>query len=624
MKVKICGIRSVKDAKIVLKARVDFIGLNFVPSSKRYVSIDQAQKIVQYARNIRSSTRIVGVFKDESSEHINTVHKLIGFDLAQLHGSESPEYCANIKAPIIKVFNLKSVFDVNIVLKEMKRYNVEYFLLDRKVQGEGEMLDPIETRLICKNYNVFIAGGLMPENVGKIAERVRPFCVDVAEGVETNSEIDCGKVRKFIMSVAVPHKYKNMFFSYKTKFDADKSGHFGMYGGRYAPEMLIPALEELEKFYLEAKKDPKFEKEYFYYLKTYVGRPSPLYFAENLTNHLGGAKIYMKNEGLNHTGAHKINHCVGQALLARRMGKKRLIAETGAGQHGVAAATVAARFGFKCTVYMGEEDMKRQRPNVFWMQRLGAEVIPVMEGSRTLKDAVNAALKDWITNVRDSHYILGSTLGPHPYPSMNRDFQQIIGYEVKQQMQELEGRQPDMLVACVSGGSNALGLFYRFLEDAKVCLVGVEAGGEGVTKKGRHASRFAGGTLGVVQGYKTVFLQDKQGNIAPTHSISAGLDYPGIGPQFAYLKDKGRVEFSSATDKEALSAFNITVKQEGILPALESSHAIAEVIKRAPKMNKNEIIVVNISGRADKDIFIVAEALKDNEWKEFINSKFKK
>ena len=413
------------------------------------------------------------------------------------------------------------------------------------------------------------------------------------------------------------------FFSYKTQFDADSGGHFGPYGGRYAPEMLIPALEELEREYLKIKTDPAFEWEFLYYLKTYVGRPSPLYFAENLTTTLGGAKIYMKNEGLNHTGAHKINHCLGQALLAKRMKKKRLIAETGAGQHGVAAATVAARFGFECTVYMGEEDMKRQRPNVFWMQRLGAKVIPVMEGSRTLKDAVNAALKDWISNVEDSHYLLGSTLGPHPFPSLNRDFQQIIGYEVKEQMQELEGRQPDMLIACVSGGSNALGLFYRFLEDESVRMIGVEAGGEGVGKKGRHASRFAGGTLGVVQGYKTIFLQDTEGNIAQTHSISAGLDYPGIGPQFAYLKDMGRVEFSSATDKEALNAFNLTVKLEGILPALESSHAVAEVIKQAPKLSKDKIIVVNISGRADKDIFIVAEALGDMEWDQFIKEQSK-
>jgi len=412
-----------------------------------------------------------------------------------------------------------------------------------------------------------------------------------------------------------------MFFSYKTKYDADEDGHFGIYGGRYAPEMLIPALVELDKVYKLAKKDPKFEKEYFYFLKHYVGRPSPLYFAENLTKKLGGAKIYFKNEGLNHTGAHKINHCLGQALLARRMGKKRLIAETGAGQHGVAAATVAARFGFECTVYMGEEDIKRQRPNVFWMQRLGANVIPVLEGTRTLKDAVNAALKDWITNVQNSHYLLGSTLGPHPFPSINRDFQQIIGYEAKKQIKELEGRLPDYLIAAVSGGSNAMGLFYRFLKDKEVNIIGVEAGGEGIKKAGRHASRFSGGTLGVIQGYKTIFLQDKNGNIAKTHSISAGLDYPGVGPQLAHLKDTGRIKFVSATDKEALGAFKMTVENEGILPALESAHAVAHAVRLAPKLSKNKIMIVNISGRADKDIFIVAEALNDKGWKEFIREK---
>ena len=415
---------------------------------------------------------------------------------------------------------------------------------------------------------------------------------------------------------------KQGFFSYTTRYDADKNGHFGPYGGRYAPEMLIPALEELETYYVEAKKDPVFEQEFFHLLKTYVGRPSPLYFAENITKELGGAKIYLKNEGLNHTGAHKINHCLGQALIARRMGKKRLIAETGAGQHGVATATVAARFGLKCTVYMGEEDVRRQRPNVFWMQQMGAEVVPVQDGTRTLKDAVNAALKDWITTVQDSHYILGSTLGPHPFPSMNRDFQSIVGYEVKQQVQEAEGRLPDTVVACVGGGSNAMGVFYRFLEDTDVRLVGVEAGGKGTSVRGGHAARIdGGGTIGVVQGYKTLFLQDEQGNLAHTHSISAGLDYPGVGPQLAHLHDTKRVEFSSATDDEVIQAFRTLARTEGILPAMESSHAVAYALKHAGSLPKDHILVVNISGRADKDIFIVAEGMNDPQWKEFIHSK---
>jgi tryptophan synthase beta chain len=411
------------------------------------------------------------------------------------------------------------------------------------------------------------------------------------------------------------------FFDYTTKYDADEHGHFGEYGGRYAPEMLIPALEEMEKAYSEAKRDPAFEKEFLSLLKNYVGRPSPLYFAENLTKKLGGAKIYLKNEGLNHTGAHKINHCIGQALLAKRMGKKRLIAETGAGQHGVATATVAAKFGFECVVYMGEEDVRRQRPNVFWMQQLGAKVIPVNEGTRTLKDAVNAALKDWITNVQDSHYVLGSTLGPHPFPSINRDFQSIVGYEVRDQIMEYEGRLPDYLIACVGGGSNAMGLFYRFLEEESVKLIGVEAGGHGVEKLGGHASRFNGGKTGIVQGYKTMFLQDEQGNLAPTHSISAGLDYPGVGPQFAYLQKEGRVTFEYATDAEVIAAFKELARTEGILPAMESSHAVAYALKFVPTLSKDQIVVVNISGRADKDIFIVAEGMKDKEWVDFIHSK---
>lgn len=413
------------------------------------------------------------------------------------------------------------------------------------------------------------------------------------------------------------------FFDYKTKYDADEHGHFGEFGGRYAPEMLIPALEEMEAAYVEAKKDPAFEKEFLYLLKNYVGRPSPLYFAENLTKKLGGAKVYLKNEGLNHTGAHKINHCIGQALLAKRMGKKRLIAETGAGQHGVATATVAAKFGFECVVYMGEEDVHRQRPNVFWMQQLGAKVIPVKEGTKTLKDAVNAALKDWITNIQDSHYVLGSTLGPHPFPSINRDFQSVVGYEVRDQIKEYEGRLPDYLIACVGGGSNAMGLFYRFLEEESVKLIGVEAGGLGVDKLGGHASRFNGGKTGIVQGYKTMFLQDEQGNLAPTHSISAGLDYPGVGPQFAYLQQQGRVQFEYATDTEVIEAFKELARTEGILPAMESSHALAYALKFVPTLPKDKIVVVNISGRADKDIFIVAEGMKDKDWVDFIHSKHK-
>lgn len=398
-----------------------------------------------------------------------------------------------------------------------------------------------------------------------------------------------------------------------------KKGHFGKYGGRYVPEMLIPALEELEKAYENAKKDPKFKKEFRNLLENYAGRPTPLTFAKNLTEKLGGAKIYLKNEGLNHTGAHKITHCIGQAILAKRMGKKRLIAETGAGQHGLATATVAAKFGFSCTIYMGEVDVARQRPNVFLMEQLGAKVIPVAYGNKTLKDAVNAALKDWIENVTDTHYLLGSVVGPHPYPTMTADFQSIVGKEVKRQIKKETGTLPDYIIACVGGGSNAMGVFGAFIKEKSVKLIGVEAGGKG-KKTGEHASRFYGGSVGVVEGYKSYFLQDSDGQIQKTHSISAGLDYAGIGPQLAYLKDIGRVKFESVNDKEVLQAFSLLAKTEGIIPALESSHAVAHAVRLAPTLGKNKIIVVNISGRGDKDLFIIAKALGDKGFMDFLKS----
>lgn len=399
----------------------------------------------------------------------------------------------------------------------------------------------------------------------------------------------------------------------------NNKGHFGQYGGRYVPEMLIPALEELEAEYFRAKKDKEFQKEFQYYLKTYAGRPIPLTFAKNLTEKLGGAKIYLKNEGLNHTGAHKITHCIGQALLAKRMGKKRLIAETGAGQHGLATATVAAQFGFSCTIYMGEIDIDRQRPNVFWMERLGAKVISVKFGSKTLKDAVNAALKDWIENVGGTHYLLGSVVGPHPYPTMTRDFQSIVGREVKKQIKEMEGKLPDYIIACVGGGSNAMGIFNEFIKEKSVKLIGVEAGGKG-KEIGEHSMRFKGGSIGVAQGYKSYFLQDSDGQIQKTHSISAGLDYAGIGPELAYLKEQGRVKFTSSTDIEVLKAFEILAKLEGIIPALESSHAVAEAIKLAPTLNKKDVIVVNLSGRGEKDLFILAESFKDKNFFTFLRN----
>ena len=391
----------------------------------------------------------------------------------------------------------------------------------------------------------------------------------------------------------------------------DLKGHFGPYGGRYVPETLMHPLKELEEEYFRAQKDPEFQKELSYYLKEFVGRPTPLYFAERLTKELGGAKIYLKREDLLHTGAHKINNSMGQILLAKRMGKTRIIAETGAGQHGVATATVAAMFGMECVIYMGEVDCERQSLNAYRMRMLGAEVCPVKAGQRTLKEAVNEAMRDWVTNVRDTHYILGTAYGAHPYPVMVRNFQRIIGDEAREQVLAQESRLPDLLVACVGGGSNSIGLFYPFLEDKGVQMLGIEAGGEGIEPE-KHAARFQGGSLGVLQGTRSYILQDEEGQIQLTQSVSAGLDYAAVGPEHAWLKDHGRVDYGFATDDKALEAFMKLARLEGIIPALESSHAVAAVIEKAPSMSKDKIIIINLSGRGDKDVQQVADRLKMN------------
>jgi tryptophan synthase beta chain len=388
----------------------------------------------------------------------------------------------------------------------------------------------------------------------------------------------------------------------------DAGGHFGTYGGRYAPEVLMSPLEEIEQTYLEAQKDPAFHEQLQELLNTYAGRPTALYFARRLSENLG-AKIYIKREDLLHTGAHKINNCLGQALLARRMGKRRIIAETGAGQHGVATATVCALFGLDCTVYMGEEDMRRQRLNVFRMRLLGANVVGVTNGSRTLKDAISEAMRDWVTNVANTHYLLGSALGPHPYPTMVRDFHRVIGVEARRQILNAEGRLPDAVIACVGGGSNAIGIFHPFVEDESVRLIGVEAGGRGETL-GQHAARFAGGFPGVLHGSRSYVLQDEHGQISATHSVSAGLDYASVGPEHAWLHDRGRAEYCVCCDKDALDAAMTLSRTEGIIPALESAHAVFEAIRRAPNC-QGQILIVNLSGRGDKDIDIYRENFKE-------------
>jgi len=389
----------------------------------------------------------------------------------------------------------------------------------------------------------------------------------------------------------------------------DAQGHFGPYGGRFVPETLMHPLQELENEYRRAQKDPAFKREFEYYLREFCGRPTPLYFAERLTRELRGAKIYLKREDLLHTGAHKINNAIGQILLARRMGKKRIVAETGAGQHGVATATVAAMFGLKCVVYMGAVDCERQALNVYRMKMLGADVVSVKTGQQTLKEAINEAMRDWVTNIRTTHYILGTVYGAHPYPLMVRNFQRVIGDEARRQILAKEKRLPDLLVACVGGGSNAMGLFYPFLKDKSVKMVGVEAGGRGI-KPNQHAARFHGGSLGVLQGTRSYILQDKNGQIQLTHSVSAGLDYAAVGPEHAWLRNRKRVEYTYAKDDAALAAFMKLAQIEGIIPALESAHAIAEVIKRAPKMGRNKLIIVNLSGRGDKDVAQVAAKVK--------------
>ncbi|MBL9012127.1 MAG: tryptophan synthase subunit beta [Alphaproteobacteria bacterium] len=404
------------------------------------------------------------------------------------------------------------------------------------------------------------------------------------------------------MNAPVPNSYRQ---------GPDARGHFGPYGGRYVAETLMPLILDLEAAYGAARQDKAFLDEMAYFLEYYVGRPSPLYFAERLTQHLGGAKIYFKRDELNHTGAHKINNCLGQVLLARRMGKTRIIAETGAGQHGVATATIAARFGLPCIVYMGAVDMERQKPNVFRMKLLGAEVVPVTSGAHTLKDAMNEAMRDWVANVHDTFYCIGTVAGPHPYPAMVRDFQSVIGIETREQLAKAEGagRLPDLLVAAIGGGSNAMGLFHPFLDDPSVAMHGVEAAGHGIDTD-QHAASLTKGTPGILHGNKTYLLQDDDGQIIEAHSISAGLDYPGVGPEHAWLHDLKRVSYVSATDTEALEAFKLCARLEGILPALEPAHALAHVIEIAPRMEKDKIVVMNMCGRGDKDIFTVADALK--------------
>jgi len=621
IRVKICGITCPEDGLAAAGAGADLLGFVFCPPSPRYVEPARAAEIIAIVRHVTSTVQFVGVFVNEELATLQQTVTRYGLDYAQLHGTETPELTAALMDRGIKVIKAFRIRD-RTSLAEIERYRAAAYLLDGYAPdqpgGTGKTFD-WSLALEAQKYGlIFLAGGLTPENVRQAVHTVRPWGVDVSTSVEAApGRKDHDKLRRFIAAAkGLPDKRSRISQDRPVEREAtprlpDARGYFGHFGGKFVPETLMPALEELEHAYNEARSNEAFQNELEDLLREYAGRPTPLYLAKRLTDHCRGAKIYLKREDLAHTGAHKINNTLGQALLARRMGKHRLVAETGAGQHGVATATVAALLGMECVVYMGTQDMARQAPNVERMRLLCAQVRPVDSGSRTLKDAINEAIRDWVTNVRTTYYLLGSVLGPHPYPMIVRDFQTVIGRETRQQILAAEGRLPDCLIACVGGGSNAIGIFYPFLDEA-VTMVGVEAGGREITT-GEHAARFSDpdkGRIGVLHGTRSYVLQDDGGQILPTHSVSAGLDYPAVGPEHSYLKSLDRVAYTTATDEEALDAFDLLCQLEGIIPALEPAHALAEAAKRASKMSSDQIIIVNLSGRGDKDLDTVIKARK--------------
>ena len=615
IRVKICGITNPEDALAAAGAGADLLGFVFYPPSPRYVEPIRAGEVIDVVRHAFPTVGFVGVFVDETLGSVQQAVSQCGLDYVQLHGSEPPEMIDALMERGTKVIKAFRVRD-RASLSGIERYRATVYLLDafvpEQMGGTGRSFD-WTLAAEAKEYGpILLAGGLTPENVHQATCAVRPWGVDVSTGIETTpGHKDHDRLRHFIAAAKGLVPTKKQTPQETPQRGPNARGYFGAFGGKFVPETLMPALEELERAYHEARSNLAFQKELESLLRQYAGRPTPLYLAKRLTGHCRGAKIYLKREDLAHTGAHKINNTLGQALLAQQMGKHRLVAETGAGQHGVATATAAALLGMECIVYMGTQDMARQAPNVERMRLLGADVRQVNSGSRTLKDAINESIRDWVTNVQSTYYLLGSVLGPHPYPMIVRDFQTVIGEEVRDQILVAEGRLPDCLVACVGGGSNAIGIFYPFLGDA-VAMVGVEAGGRGI-EIGEHAARFSDpdtGRIGVLHGTRSYVLQDNDGQILTTHSVSAGLDYPAVGPEHSHLRDSARVEYTTASDKEALEAFDILCRMEGIIPALESAHALAEAVKRASKMSSDRIIIVNLSGRGDKDLDTVTEIRK--------------
>jgi tryptophan synthase beta subunit len=602
MFVKICGITRAEDARLAAELGASAVGFVFWPGSPRYIEPGRARDIV---RQLPPFVSAVGVFVDQSVAHVRAVAESVGLAAVQLHGAEEPAEAARLSLRVIKALRADRAG-----LDEMARWPELVTLLadaadSARHGGTGETADWTIAARMAAVRPLVLAGGLTADNIEAAIWAVRPTAIDVSSGVESSPGIkDHVRMRTFF---AAAHRAAHRSLPAFGRRDPDHRGYFGSFGGRFVPETLVAPVEALEQEYREARADPAFTSAFAHLLATYVGRPTPLTEAAR-PGGPSGTRVFLKREDLAHTGAHKINNAIGQALLAQRMGKSRVIAETGAGQHGVATATACALLGLRCEVYMGAEDMARQAPNVTRMEWLGARVRRVDSGARTLKDAINEAMRDWVANVSDTYYLLGSVLGPHPYPLMVREFQSVIGFEARRQVLAQAGRLPDAVVACVGGGSNAIGIFDAFVDDPGVRLVGVEAGGIDLSP-GRHAARFAGGRAGVLQGTRTFILQDADGNIESTHSVSAGMDYAAVGPEHAWLREQGRTEYTVATDDEARGAFRDLARLEGIIPALESAHAVAAAWRVARESGPAGVVLVNLSGRGDKDLGTMTEGV---------------
>ncbi|MDD5697553.1 MAG: tryptophan synthase subunit beta [Victivallaceae bacterium] len=589
---KICGLTRRQDIIAAVSAGARYVGFIFYSKSPRGVTPEQVREL---SAAVPAGVKKVGVFVNAPAAVIRKTVEFCGLDIVQLHGDETPEFARQLTGvEVWKALRLDTAADAEYAAA----YPADAILADTMTAeqrgGTGTTGNWRLAAELSRRRRVVLAGGITPSNLAEAVAQVQPAVIDVNSGVETAPGI---KDKDKITEIG--------------KRLMNKKGFYGIYGGQYVAETLMPALHAVEKAFHEFRRDAACRNELEEYLRDYVGRPSPLYLAKRLTAHCGGAQIYLKREDLNHTGAHKVNNTIGQALLAKFMGKQRLIAETGAGMHGVATATAAALLGFECEVFMGTEDIRRQASNVRRMEVLGAKVSAVPPENATLKDAMNEAIRNWVETVDDTFYVIGTVAGPHPYPEMVREFQKIIGEETHRQILEKTGKLPAQVIACVGGGSNAMGIFAGFTADKQVKLVGVEAGGRGL-ETGLHAASISGGKLGVLHGTKMYLLQDEDGQIRTTHSISAGLDYPGVGPEHCYFSDSGQAEYTVITDAEAVAAFELLCRTEGIIPALESSHAVAEAIKRAPGLSPDEIIIVNLSGRGDKDLQSVKE-YQENE-----------